>query len=156
MEYLGIGYSNIRLPDNESNYAYKYNHNYNIFPEEVYIHEFLHTLERNAKTYGYEVPDLHDYSKYGYSEDRLEGLKKWYIAYMNQEIEHNGVKIGLPAEIYTYKPVHESNFKYSMEVDALQEPKNIIEVIRSVFRRVAKLFSYDSKEVIEFSDNSVE
>ena len=149
MEYYGIGYSNIRLPDNESNYAYKYNYNYNTFPEEVYIHEFLHTLERNSKAYGYEIPDLHDYSKYGYSEDRTEGLKEWYIDYMNQEIEYNGEKIGLPAEIFTYKPVHESNFKYSIEVDALQEPENIIEVIHTLYNRAYQLFTYNENEMVE-------
>ncbi len=155
MEYLGIGYSNIRLPDSNSNYAYKYNYNYNTFPEEVYLHEFLHTLERNSRSYGYEVPDLHDYKKYGYTEDRLTGQKDWYIAYMNKEIQYNGKKIGLPEEIYTYKPVHESNFKYSREIDALREPKNIIEVIRSLFSRVGKLFSYNKNEVIDFSNNDI-
>lgn len=155
MEYLGIGYSNIRLPDSKNNYAYKYNYDYNTFPEEVYIHEFLHTLERNSKAYGYDIPDLHDYSKYGYSEDKLNGQKDWYIAYMNQEINYNGKKIGLPAEIYTYKPIHESNFRYSMQIDALQEPKNIIEVIRSLFSRVGKLFSYRN-EVIDFNNNMVD
>ncbi len=155
MEYLGIGYSNIRLPDNEANYAYKYNYNYNTFPEEVYIHEFLHTLERNSKSYGYEVPDLHDYKKYGYTEGKLTGQKDWYIAYMNKEIEYEGEKIGLPPEIYNCKPVHKSNFKYSLEMDTLKEPKNIIEVIRSVANRVGKLFSYDKDEVINFGNENL-
>ena len=117
MEYHGIGYSNIRLPDNKSNYAYKYNNRFN-------------TLERNSASYGFEVPNLHDYIKYGYIEEKLEGQKKWYIDYMNKNINYNGKKIGLPSEIYTHKPVHESNFKYSIETDDLKEPQNIIEVIR--------------------------
>ncbi len=145
MEYFGIGYSNIRLPDSERNYAYKYDYYYNTFPEEVYIHEFLHTLERNSRTYGYEIPNLHDYEKYGYKEDRVTGQKKWYIDYMNKQIDYNGEKIGLPEEIYTYKPVHESDFKYSVKVNALKEPKNIIEVIRSLFSRVGRLFNYNSE-----------
>ncbi len=156
MEYLGIGYSNIRLPDSENNYAYKYNYNYNTFPEEVYIHEFLHTLERNSKSYGYDVPDLHEYSKYGYTDNGTNGQKKWYIDYMNKQIEYNGKKIGLPEEIYTDKPVHESDFKYSMQVDALKEPKNIIEVIRSLFNRVGKVFTYNKNKVVDFSNNNVE
>lgn len=155
MEYFGIGYSNIRMPDNELNYAYKYNYNFNTFPEEVYIHEFLHTLERNAKDYGYEIPDLHDYSKYGYVEDKLNGQKEWYKDYMNKQIEYSGEKIGLPAEIYTYKPVHESNFKYGMKLNVLQEPKNIIEVIRSLFDRVGRLFTHEKDDVIDFSNNSM-
>lgn len=146
MEYLGIGYSNIRLPDNKSNYAYKYNYRFNTFPEEVFIHEFLHTLEKNSKSYGYEIPALHDYKKYGYSEDKIEGQKEWYIDYMNQEIKYNGEKIGLPKEIYEYKPVHESNFKYSTEIDALKEPENIIEIIRSLYSRVSKLLKSQNIE----------
>lgn len=141
MQYLGIGYSNIRLPDSENNYAYKYHYRINTFPEEVYIHEFLHTLERNAEEYGYEVPALHDYAKYGYREERVEGQKKWYIAYMNQEIEDNGKKIGLPKEVFSYKPTHESNFKYGRQMKVLKEPENFIEVIRSVFDRVSKVFT---------------
>jgi len=155
MEYYGIGYSNIRLPDSGNNYAYKYNKKYNTFPEEVYVHEFLHTLERNSKAYGYDVPDLHDYSKYGYAEDRVEGQKKWYIAYMNQEIEHNGEKIGLPEKIYTCKPPHESNFNNSIELNVMQEPKNIIEVARSIFNRVVKLLEELDINTVTSDNNSI-
>ena len=151
MEFLGIGYSNIRIPDSNNNYAYKYNYRYNNFPEEVYIHEFLHTLERNAKTYGFQIPNLHDYSKYGYREDRVNGQREWYIAYMNKEVKYGGTNIGLPEEVYIYKPVHESNFKYSNTVDALQEPKNFIEVIRSVINRVGKVFTFNNDEVVYFN-----
>ncbi len=141
MQYLGIGYSNIRLPDSENNYAYKYHYRINTFPEEVYIHEFLHTLERNAQEYGYEIPALHDYAQYGYREEKIEGQKKWYIAYMNKEINDNGKMIGLPEEVFSYKPTHESNFKYGRQMKVLKEPENFIEVIRSVFDRVSKIFS---------------
>ena len=140
MDYAGIGFSNIRMPDDENNLAYEYNNLINIFPEEVFIHEFLHTLERNAKEYGYEVPALHDYAKYGYSEDRLQGLKSWYTDYMNKKINYNGKLIGLPREIYAYKPVNEKNFAYSTKLDALQEPANIIEHIRSLIKRIGKVF----------------
>ena len=60
---------------------------------------------------------------------------------MNKEIKSNGEKIGLPEEIFTYKPTHESNFKYSRQLKVLKEPENIIEVIRSIFDRVSKLFT---------------
>lgn len=140
MEYSGIGFSNIRMPDDENNYVYEYNKLINLFPEEVFIHEFLHTLERNAEEYGYTVPELHDYKKYGYEEDKLQGLKKWYSDYMNKEIVYNGEKIGLPQEIYIYKPVNETRFAYSTNLNVLQEPQNIIEVIRSLFKRVVRAF----------------
>ena len=142
MDYQGIGFSNIRMPDDENNLVYKYDYRINTFPEEVFIHEFLHTLERNAKEYNYERPELHDYSKYGYKEEKLEGLRKWYIDYMNKNISYNGTKIGLPSEIYSYKPVHESDFKYAMQMDDLQEPDDILEVISSVVSRIKKVFSY--------------
>lgn len=147
MDYFGIGFSNIRMPDDENNYAYQYHYLFNTFPEEVFIHEFLHTLERNAGELGYEVPALHNYARYGYAEDRLEGLREWYEDYMNQNISYGGEKIGLPAEIYSYQPVHESNFTYSTQIDAFHEPENIIEVIRSLFDRVGRLFSYDREQV---------
>lgn len=66
MDYYGIGFSNIRLPNDSRSYIYKYNKRINTFPEEVFLHEFLHSLERNAEEYGYERPELHDYQKYGY------------------------------------------------------------------------------------------
>ncbi len=145
MDYFGIGFSNIRMPDDEENYVYNFNYAYNTFPEEVFIHEFLHTLERNAKEYGYEIPNLHDYKQYGYKEEGTEGLKKWYADYMNCNISYNGTKIGLPSQIYSYKPVNKSNFIYSTQVNAFKEPENIIEIIRSLCGRIGKLFTYFSK-----------
>ena len=41
MDYYGIGYSNIRLPNDSNSYIYKYNSRINQFPEEVFLHEFL-------------------------------------------------------------------------------------------------------------------
>ncbi|MGN1269598.1 MAG: hypothetical protein ACI4UU_01845 [Clostridia bacterium] len=151
MDYLGIGFSNIRMPDDRNNVVYEYNYRINTFPEEVFLHEFLHTLERNAMEYGYERPELHDYAKYGYKEDKTEGLKEWYADYMNKQIEYNGTKIGLPQDIYIHKPVHTSSFKYSRELDVLQEPKNIIEVIKGMFRRIGRVFEY-SKNNIELEE----
>ena len=103
MDYYGIGFSNIRLPNDEKSYIYKYKTGVNQFPEEVFLHEFLHTLERNAKEYGYERPELHDYEKYGYKNEKLYGQEKWYKDYMNKNIETTSGKIGLPEEIYTLK-----------------------------------------------------
>ena len=87
MEYRGLGFSNIRLPDDDHNYVYKYDVNVNTFPEEVLVHEFLHTLERNAEEYEYERPELHDNYKYGYLSKSLIGLKEWYEDYMNKNIK---------------------------------------------------------------------
>ena len=130
MDYYGIGFSNIRIPNDSQSYIYKYNSRINTFPEEVFLHEFLHSLERNAEEYGYERPDLHDYQQYGYENEPIIGQKKWYTDYMNQEIRTTNGYVGLPAEIYTLKPAKNSNFTYASEIkDVFKEPENIIEGI---------------------------
>lgn len=76
MDYYEVGFSNIRLPNNSNSYIYKYDERVNTFPEEVFIHEFLHTLERNEKEYGNNnVANLHDYEKYNYKREDIIGLK---------------------------------------------------------------------------------
>lgn len=139
MDYYGIGFSNIRLPNDSKSYIYKYNSKINKFPEEVFLHEFLHTLERNSKEYGYERPELHDYKKYGYENEKIQGQKKWYTDYMNQEIKTTSGNIGLSKEIYNKKPAKSSNFAYSYErKDEFKEPENIIEEIIEIFEIVKK------------------
>ena len=116
MDYYGIGFSNIRLPNDSKSYIYKFNTRVNTFPEEVLLHEFLHSLERNAIEYGYDIPALHDYAKYGYKNEALDGQKIWYTDYMNCNISDDGTKIGLPEKIYTLKPAKQSDFEYSYEL----------------------------------------
>ncbi len=138
MDYYGIGFSNIRLPNDSKSYTYKYKIGINEFPEEVFLHEFLHSLERTAKESGDEIPALHDYEKYGYTDEKLVGQKKWYMDYMNKEIKTDSGKIGLPAEIYNMKPAKNSNFEYSYKLDVYKEPKNFIEEVQQVFNKVCK------------------
>lgn len=139
MDYYGIGFSNIRLPNDSRSYIYKYNSRANTFPEEVFLHEFLHSLERNAQEYGYDRPELHDYEKYGYENERLEGQKQWYTDYMNKEIETTEGNIGLPAEIYTLKPAKNSDFDYSYNMeDVFKQPENIIEEIMEIFDNLGR------------------
>lgn len=139
MDYYGIGFSNIRLPNDSRSYIYKYNSRVNTFPEEVFLHEFLHSLERNAQEYGYDRPELHDYEKYGYENERLEGQKQWYTDYMNKEIETTEGNIGLPAEIYTLKPAKNSDFDYSYKMeDVFKQPENIIEEIMEIFDNLGR------------------
>lgn len=139
MDYYGIGFSNIRLPNDSRSYIYKYNARINTFPEEVFLHEFLHSLERNAEEYGYERPELHDYEKYGYQNEPLTGQKKWYTDYMNQNITTAEKRIGLPEEIYTLKPAKSSNFQYSYKMEeAFKEPENIIEEIKAIWENLWK------------------
>ena len=136
MDYYGIGYSNIRLPNSSKSYIYKYNTRINIFPEEVFLHEFLHSLERTAEEYDYQIPALHDYEKYGYKNQNLTGLKNWYQDYMNKNIKTSSGYIGLPQEVYTLKPAKITDFKYSYKIEEFHEPQNIIEEIRQLFKNV--------------------
>ena len=136
MDYYGIGYSNIRLPNSSKSYIYRYDTRINTFPEEVFLHEFLHSLERTSTEYGYDIPALHDYEKYGYKNQNLTGLKDWYKDYMNKNIKTTNGYIGLPQEVYTLKPANSTDFKYSYKIDEFHEPQNIIEEIRQLFKNV--------------------
>ena len=149
MEYRGVGFSNIRLPDDDTNYVYKYDPQVNVFPEEVLVHEFLHTLERNAEEYGEERPELHDYYKYGYITKSLIGQKEWYIDYMNKTIKTENGNIGLPLDIYTKKPVKTSDFIYSRELDMLKEPANIIEELSNIVNRFKKVITITKDAIME-------
>lgn len=140
MQYKGIGFSNIRVPEN-SDYIYKYDAKNNTFPEEVYLHEFLHTLERNSTERGYTIPELHNNERYGYFKNNKDGLKEWYIAYMNKTIEDTANKtlIGLPEEIYKYKPINEKNFENETRLDLLEEPENIIEQFQIIINKIKEI-----------------
>ena len=126
MEYRGIGYSNIRMPKSSRSYDYEYKEKLNTFPQEVFVHEFLHTLEQNSYEYGYDCPVLHENEKYGYKEKRVESLYEWYKDYMSEKIEYNGKKVGLNQELYSLKPVHESNFRNSIKLSDFEEPIGFI------------------------------
>ena len=137
MDYYGIGYSNIRLPNDSKSYIYKYDSKVNTFPEEVFLHEFLHSLERNAEEYGYSRPNLHDFENYGYKNEPVIGQKRWYTDYINKNIKTTSGNIGLPEEIYKLKPAKNSNFEYSYKMeDVFKEPENIIEQIREFIKNL--------------------
>lgn len=138
MDLYGVGFSNIRMPNKSNDYTYRYDYRINVFPEEVFVHEFLHTLERKSEEYGKEIPALHDYDKYGYKEERTIGLKNWYQDYMNCKIldKETGEYVGLYNDVYKYKPVHESNFEFPIEIEFNREPQNIFEEIKSLFEVV--------------------
>lgn len=140
MDYYGIGFSNIRLPNSSRSYVYRYNTRINQFPEEVFLHEFLHSLERNSEEYGYTVPALHDYEQYGYENEALVGQRQWYKDYMNKNIRTSSGNIGLPEEIYSLKPAKESNFENSYEIDVFDEPDNLIEEIKEIINQLIKRF----------------
>ena len=136
MVYQDKGFSNIRIID----YKYKYTA-YNTFPEETFLHEFLHTLERNSLEYGYQRPELHDHEKYGYYNEANNGLLKWYADYMNKKIETEEGYIGLPQEIFYLKPPQDIDFKNKKISEELKEPDNIIEIVDSIIYQFKNIFN---------------
>ena len=107
--------------------------------KEVLLHEFLHSLERTAQEYGYEIPALHDFEKYGYKNERLIGERTWYQDYINKTIkDSSGNLIGLPEEVYTLKPAKNSNFKYSYSIEEFKQPENFIEEMKELVANIIK------------------
>lgn len=154
MDYYGIGYSNIRLPNSSRSYIYRYNERINIFPEEVFLHEFLHSLERTSEEYGYTIPALHDNEKYGYKNNNLTGLRDWYKDYMNKNVMSSNGYVGLPKEVFSLKPAKSSDFKYSYALEEFKEPENIIDEVRQLFKNVVnnvkniiQLFNEDNQNL---------
>lgn len=133
MDIYGIGYSSVRINKNSNEYTYIYGIS-NQAPEEVYLHEFCHTLERNLIEFGYDIPELHDYEKYGYTELTVEGLNDWYKDYMSKQIWDEETKqyVGLDSFCYKTQPPNSENFKYSIELEFNNEPKNLIEDILTI------------------------
>ncbi len=141
MDLNGIGYSNIRLPNNSRSYIYTYNEYINTFPEEVFIHEFLHTLERDLKERNYNIPALHDYKEYGYEDERLIGQRNWYKDYMTKSIKTENGYIGLDEIVYSLTPPAESDFEQSEIIVFHKEPKNIIEEITQLFTNLREVIT---------------
>lgn len=139
MDMYGIGYSLIRINKRANSYTYKYGIT-NQAPEEVYVHEFLHTLERNSIENGYDIPALHDYEKYGYTEKKMYGLLDWYKDYASEKIQDKttGQYIGLPEFAYTTQPPQTENFKYAVETELNKEPQNLFEEILTVFDAIKR------------------
>lgn len=135
MDLYGVGFSNIRFASDDTNYVYNYNVRVNNFSEEVFMHEFIHTLERTSQEYGYHTITLHDYEKYGYKEEGVLGLKSWYKDYLRHNIldKNTNEYVGLNENVYTLKPINEDNFNFALEVEFNEEPQNLFEEVKCLF-----------------------
>ena len=53
------------------------------------------------------------------------------------------IKYGLEEAVYTYKPVHDSNFDYSYDITSktFEEPTNLIGQIGGIFKMIGRAFS---------------
>jgi len=133
MLYDNIGYSNIRISNNSmKSYISSYS---NYFPEEVVIHEFLHTLERNNKTLGYTTIELHDFEKYGYRNEAKYGLKSWYKDYIQNNIKNTNE--GIRREVYFSQPVTEKNFSRRDDVtEIIFDNQNVIQKINERLSKI--------------------
>lgn len=151
MDFDGIGFSDIRMPnDLKNSFMYKYNARYDTFPEEVFVHEFLHTLERNLIERNYEIPALHDNLVYGYQSEGADSLKQWYHDYMSKEIkDDNGEYVGLDKIVYSTKPIHNSNFEFAEKIDFDNEPNNFIDGLCQLFKNLKN----DKKSDIDLNTN---
>ena len=148
MDYYGIGYSNIRLPNSSKSYIYRYNSRINTFPEEVFVHEFLHSLERNLTEKGYTFPALHDNEMFGYENQNKTGLKDWYRDYMRCNIDSNVGKTGLDQIVYKTKPIQLSDFNYAHEIEFENVPHNIIDIVSQIISNFKQVMSKNSNSEI--------
>ncbi len=147
MRYGQIGFSDIRMPDNLSESTmYKYDIRNDTFPEEVFVHEFLHSLERNLNERGYTLPALHDNEKFGYKEKDKSGLRDWYRDYMQCNIESNIGLTGLDPFVYTTKPVQNSDFTNAEEIVFENKAKNPIDAIGKLFKNFKNMVSSQSED----------
>lgn len=153
MRYDNIGFSNIRMPnDLKNSIMYKYDIRNDIFPEEVFIHEFLHSLERNLNEKGYTFPALHDNEKFGYETQAKSGLKQWYEDYMKCNINSTSGKTGLDKIVYTTKPVQISDFAFSEEIEFENNPHNPIDVITQIIENFKTMLNQKQKNQIDQSN----
>ena len=61
---------------------------------------------------------------------------------MNQNIQTQNGKTGLPEEIYKMKPANNFDFENSYKLDEFKEPENIIEEIRQIFKNLVRNINY--------------
>lgn len=153
MRYDSIGFSDIRMPNDLRNSTmYKYDIRNDIFPEEVFVHEFLHSLERNLNEREYVFPALHDNEKFGYKSQNKSGLKDWYKAYMQCNIDSNLGKTGLDPFVYTTKPVQLSDFEDAEEIEFENKPHNIIDVFFQVIENLKKSMVQEKNENTSYAN----
>ena len=156
MNYQDKGFSNIRLPNDNKSYVFTYDPSINTFPEEAFVHEFLHTLENISKENGYDYPILHNYEQYGYKIEPRVSLKQWYSDYMSKNIiTTKGTKVGINPEVYSIKPIHRAAFEHSMELEFDTDPNNIIEEFRAIFKTIANVFNSGGKQITRKEANSI-
>ena len=133
MKYNNLGYSNIRVSNGSIGLFFTSYTNH--FPEEVILHEFLHTLEKNSIELGYPTIRLHDFKEHGYINDVKLGLKVWYRDYITNSIK--GTKNGIREKVYYTQPVSKKNFISRENVTKIiYERQNLIQKINESISKI--------------------
>ena len=128
-----------------------YNSQTNRFPDEVFVHEFLHYIERVSNELNRPIPVLHNYRDYNYRKVGGLGLKTWYGDYMSHNVEDilHGTKVGVDKTVYhDAKLSKREYFENPKEIELDGEPHSIAEFI-DLISRVAK----DNYSKIKQNDN---
>ncbi len=68
----------------------------------VYVHEFLHYIENYSRSYGFEIPSIHDAEKFGYKH--VCGWRGFYSDFMTKNVVSNGEKLGVEPVIWNAAP----------------------------------------------------
>ncbi|MFO0793392.1 MAG: hypothetical protein U0586_04940, partial [Candidatus Brocadiaceae bacterium] len=89
----GAGYAMVQLPINFQAWGSTY-------PEEIIVHEWLHTVEGFYRGFGYAVPSLHDAEKYGYKPDGNGSWHRWYEDYMQNKVWNGTKYVGVPSDAW--------------------------------------------------------
>jgi hypothetical protein len=81
---------------------YCYNISQTNWPAGLYVHEFIHSLERYAAKFGYFVPSADGAEKYGY--ENIDHWRNYYTDILNNNVFHDGEYIGVPFEVWSLPP----------------------------------------------------
>ena len=106
----GAGYAFVRFLEGTDTDWYLVPTTDNPYPEEVYVHEWIHQIEGHYNAKGFSVPSADDALKYGYT-DLTEGAGGWYRFYedilsCNVLDPVTGKRIGVPGTAWADKPSH--------------------------------------------------
>ncbi len=73
-----------------------------LWPQGVYVHEFLHAAENYSDRLGYAHTTLHNGREYGYTD--ADGWRRYYSDVMQNKIFHQGRYIGIDPVVWRIPP----------------------------------------------------
>lgn len=97
-----VGYSFIIHTDSQYMIHYLRGEYEDTWPVAAYVHEFLHSIETYSSALGFEMPLIHNYQDYHYSEE--EEHRAFYRDLIHNRIEYNGELVGVDPIVWALKP----------------------------------------------------